>query len=107
VNSNFRTLHGFFGAKFQTGSGAFRVFVTGTKLDSTTSALATAIKIRKPFHQDSRLNQWGDLIRALPGGGMEVFAGPIGLRAEIGDDICFNSGAHNNMRVTVGPQLRC
>jgi len=29
VNSNFRTLHGFFGPKFQTESGAFRVFVTG------------------------------------------------------------------------------
>ena len=29
VNANFRTLHGFFGPKFQTGSGAFRVFVTG------------------------------------------------------------------------------
>jgi len=37
---------------------------------------------------------------------MEAFAGPIGLRAEIGDDIEFNSGARNNMRVTVGPQLR-
>src|SRR5487761_311623 len=29
VNSNFRTLHGFFGPKFQTGSGPIRVFVTG------------------------------------------------------------------------------
>src|ERR1700724_815029 len=29
VNSNFRTLHGFFGPKLQTGSGPFRVFVTG------------------------------------------------------------------------------
>jgi hypothetical protein len=29
VNTQFRTLHGFFGPKFQTGSGPFRVFVTG------------------------------------------------------------------------------
>jgi hypothetical protein len=29
VNTDFRTLHGFFGPKFQTGSGPFRVFVTG------------------------------------------------------------------------------
>src|SRR5215469_2863272 len=29
VNTDFRTLHGFFGPKFQTGSGLFRVFVTG------------------------------------------------------------------------------
>jgi len=29
VNSSFRTLHGFFGPKLQTGSGAVRIFVTG------------------------------------------------------------------------------
>src|SRR6202021_1044501 len=29
VNSNFRTLHGLFGPKFQTGSGPFRFFITG------------------------------------------------------------------------------
>src|SRR5579864_6974071 len=29
VNTGLRTLHGFFGPKFQTGSGPFRVFVTG------------------------------------------------------------------------------
>jgi hypothetical protein len=38
--------------------------------------------------------------------GIEAFAGPIGLRAEIGDDIFFNGGAHNNLRVTFGPQFR-
>src|ERR1700733_10206208 len=29
VTTQFRTLHGFFGPKFQTGSGPFRVFVSG------------------------------------------------------------------------------
>lgn len=29
VNTRLRTLHGLFGPKFQTGSGPFRVFVTG------------------------------------------------------------------------------
>src|ERR1700739_4204019 len=29
VTTHFRTLHGFFGPKFQTGSGPFRIFVTG------------------------------------------------------------------------------
>jgi hypothetical protein len=70
VNSNFRSLHGFFGPKFQTGLGAFRVFGTG-KVGSTTSALT--IRIHKPVHRQgrlnhSRLNQGGDLFRALPGG---------------------------------------
>jgi hypothetical protein len=41
-----------------------------------------------------------------PGGGFEAFAGPIGIRAEVGDDIYFISGAHNNLRVTFGPQFR-
>jgi hypothetical protein len=41
-----------------------------------------------------------------PGGGIEAFAGPIGVRAEIGDNIFFNNGVHNNMRVTLGPQFR-
>jgi hypothetical protein len=40
------------------------------------------------------------------GGGIEAFAGVIGLRAEVGDDIFFNSGAHNNLRMTFGPQFR-
>jgi hypothetical protein len=32
-----------------------------------------------------------------PGGGVEAFFGPIGLRAEVGDDIYFNNCAHNNL----------
>ena len=53
VNSNFRTLHGFFGPKFQPGSGAFRVFVTGKVGFDNFS-----INNQNPqtgFHQHSRL----------------------------------------------------
>ena len=41
-----------------------------------------------------------------PSAGIEAFAGPIGLRLEAGDDVFFNNGAHNNLRVTIGPQFR-
>jgi hypothetical protein len=41
-----------------------------------------------------------------PGGGMEAALGPVGLRLEFGDEVYFNSGAHNNLRVTFGPILR-
>ena len=41
-----------------------------------------------------------------PGGGFEAFAGPIGVRAEVGDDIYFLNGAHNNLGVSLGPQFR-
>ena len=41
-----------------------------------------------------------------PGGGAEASLGPVGLRLELGDAIYFNSGAHNNLRITFGPILR-
>jgi hypothetical protein len=41
-----------------------------------------------------------------PGGGVEFFLGPIGIRMEVGDEIYFNDGAHNNLRATFGPQIR-
>ena len=41
-----------------------------------------------------------------PGGGLEATLGPLGLRLEFGDSIYFNSGAHNNLRITFGPTLR-
>jgi hypothetical protein len=104
VNSNFRTLHGFFGPKFQTGSGAFRVFVTGkVGFDNFSVNNQSA---QTGFTNTVGLTNGAIYFAVYPGGGIEAFAGPIGLRAEIGDDIYFDSGAHNNMRVTVGPQLR-
>jgi len=41
-----------------------------------------------------------------PGTGIEASLGPVGLRLEAGDEIYFNRGAHNNLRITFGPILR-
>jgi hypothetical protein len=41
-----------------------------------------------------------------PGAGVEASLGPVGLRFELGDEICFNLGAHNNLRIAFGPILR-
>jgi len=41
-----------------------------------------------------------------PGGGVEAFAGILGIRAEVGDEIFFSDGANNNLKVTVGPVIR-
>ena len=38
-----------------------------------------------------------------PGGGLEGKLGPIGLRLDVGDEIYFDNGAHNNLKVTFGP----
>ena len=104
VNTSFRTLHGFFGPKFQTGSGPFRVFVTGKvgfdnfSIDNQGATTG--------FVNTVGLTTGKTAFAVYPGGGFEAFAGPIGIRAEIGDDIYFIGGAHNNLRVTFGPQLR-
>jgi hypothetical protein len=41
-----------------------------------------------------------------PAGGIEPALGPLGLRLELGDEIYFNNGAHNNLRISFGPILR-
>jgi hypothetical protein len=41
-----------------------------------------------------------------PAGGVEAILGPVGLRFELGDEIYFNNGGHNNLRITFGPTLR-
>ena len=104
VTSRLRTLHGFFGPKFQTGSGAFRAFVTGkVGFDNFNVTNANA---PSGFTNSVGLGTGATYFALYPGAGIEAFAGPIGIRLEAGDDIFFNSGAHNNLRVTVGPQFR-
>jgi hypothetical protein len=41
-----------------------------------------------------------------PGGGLEGHLGPIGVRLDVGDEIYFAHGAHNNLRVAFGPYIR-
>ncbi len=41
-----------------------------------------------------------------PAAGIEATLGPLGLRLEAGDELYFNQGAHNNLRITFGPTLR-
>src|SRR5437879_2309203 len=102
VPSHLRTLHGYFGPKFQTGSGPFRLFVTG-KVGFDNFSVST----QSPgagFKSAVGLDNGKTDFAIYPGAGVEAFAGPIGLRAEIGDDIYFDHGARNNLRVTFGPQ---
>jgi hypothetical protein len=104
VNTSFRTLHGFFGPKFQTGSGPVRLFVTG-KVGFDNFSISNQ-NAPAGFVNTVGLTNGATYFAVYPGGGIEAFAGPIGLRAEIGDDIYFKGGAHNNLRVTFGPQFR-
>jgi len=103
--SKLRTLHGFFGPKFQTGSGPFRVFVTG-KVGFENFSVTNNGNISAGFTNSVGLSSGTTQFAVYPGGGFEAFAGPIGLRAEIGDNIYFLNGAHNNLRISLGPQFR-
>jgi hypothetical protein len=41
-----------------------------------------------------------------PGAGITATLGPVGLRLEAGDEMYFNHGARNNLRITFGPVVR-
>lgn len=104
VTSHLRTLHGFFGPKFQTGGGAVRLFVTGkVGFDNFNY---TASGPTAGFTNAVGLSSGTTAFAVYPAGGIEAFAGPIGIRIEAGDDVFFVNGAHNNLRASIGPQFR-
>jgi len=105
-NTSIGVTHGLFGPKLQPGGGGFRPFVTlkGGFVD---------------FRLTPSLIPYSDVVSAVsgirtsnlnfalyPAGGLEANIGPVGLRLEFGDEVYFNNGAHNNLRITFGPQIR-
>jgi hypothetical protein len=107
--SSLRALHGMFGPKFQIGNkgpAAIRAFVTvkggfvnfGFSNASPASGFTSAI-------DNLRLDNNGNGV-LYPGGGVEGYLGPIGLRLDVGDEIYFNHGASHNLKITFGPQIR-
>ena len=101
VTTRVRPLTGLFGPKFQAGtSGPFRAFITG-KLGfinfSNQAEFSTQV---------SNVTVGNTHVAFYPGGGIEGFWGPFGLRLEAGDEIYLANGAHNNLRVTFGPTIR-
>src|SRR5689334_12975296 len=106
VTTRLRPLTAMFGPKFQAGSsGPFRAYVTGkVGLINFTTTSEGALS---GFTGSLGAVTSGDTRFAVyPGGGIEGFWGPIGLRLEAGDEIYFDNGAHNNLKVTFGPAFR-
>jgi hypothetical protein len=100
VRSNVRLVHGLFGPKFQVGTGALRAFVTakgGFLNFSTDKNLAG---------QFSGIPNGDTNGVFYPGGGIEAYAGNIGIRIEAGDEIYWDRGANHNFRISGGPQFR-
>jgi hypothetical protein len=105
VPSQSHILHGLFGPKFQTGSGPVRLFVTGKAgvISFTTNTQNAPTGFKSAL---GALGNGDAKFAVYPGGGLEVFTGPLGLRLEVGDDIYFDNGARNNLRVSFGPTFR-
>jgi hypothetical protein len=108
VTTGVRPLTGLFGPKFQAGaSGPFRVFVTGKmgfiNFSETNSGVVSGTTFSNSV---TGVGGPGTHLAFYPGGGIEGFIGPIGLRLEVGDEIYLNNGTYNNLRVTFGPHIR-
>ena len=104
-----RPITGLFGPKFQFGSsGPFRAFVEAKAgfIDFTTSCNAPAGSGSCFANSLSSFGGSSTHFAAYPGGGIEFFAGPIGLRIDAGDEVWVNNGAYNNLRVTFSPTIR-
>jgi hypothetical protein len=108
VRSGVRPITGLFGPKFQFGtSSPFRLFATG-KIGFVDFSTTSSQVVSGPVFAGavSGIGNAGTHLAFYPGGGFEGFFGPLGIRAEAGDEIYLNNGTYNNLRVSVGPTLR-
>jgi hypothetical protein len=100
-----RPLHGLFGPKFDLGSHGADFFVTG-KVGFVNLAQTTATPLSGFNNAFSSIDSGATKFAVYPGGGIEGFWGPFGLRLDVGDEIYFLNGAQNNLRVTFGPHFK-
>lgn len=108
VRSSVRPLSGLFGPRFQLGRGGpMRIFATG-KVGFIEFSAANA-KTLNGTEFGNAINGVGGSsthFAMYPGGGIEGFIGPVGLRLEAGDQMYLDSGVKNNLKVTLGPEIR-
>ncbi|MBV9480042.1 MAG: hypothetical protein JO249_04715, partial [Acidobacteria bacterium] len=52
------------------------------------------------------INNGNTKFALYPGGGIEGFWGPFGLRLDVGDELYFAGGVQNNLRITFGPHFK-
>ena len=105
TNSHESVLHGLFGPKIQT-PGRFKLFATVkggfihvgfSDRPGSFNSFSSSVTSLRTNNVDATF---------YPGGGFEALLGPVTLRLEAGDEIYFNGGAHNNLKITFGPGIR-
>jgi hypothetical protein len=101
-----RVLHGEFGPKVNIGHHAIQPFVTlkGGFIDFRINNAPATLGTFFSSVDGLRANSVNGVL--YPGGGLQGHLGPIGLRLDVGDEIYFNHGTHNNLRVAFGPTFR-
>ncbi|HXN50315.1 MAG TPA: hypothetical protein VN943_00155 [Candidatus Acidoferrum sp.] len=102
-----RILHGEFGPKVNLGEHYHVhpfVFLKGGFVDFRINNAPATIGTFFSSVDNLRRNNVDGVL--YPGGGLEGHFGPLGVRLDIGDEIYFNHGTHNNLRITFGPYIR-
>ena len=104
-NSDLRVLHGLFGPKFQIPHGPLRLFVTakGGFVDFLFDQTPAGFSSFTSSVQGLRTSNVSGVF--YPGAGVEGRIGPVGLRLDVGDEIYFNHGTYNNLRISFGPTI--
>jgi hypothetical protein len=106
VSTGLRPLSALFGPKFQAGtSGPFRAFVTG-KLGFVNFSTSNQSALAGFKSSLGAVTSGNTRFAIYPGAGVEAFWGPFGLRLDAGDEIYFDNGAQNNIKVEFGPHFR-
>lgn len=109
TTTKLRPLTGLFGPKFQFGSGPFDFFATGKVgfVNFSSVANTNVSNLGNGFNnQIGGITDGNTRFAVYPGIGIEGFWGHFGLRLDVGDEVYFLSGAHNNLKVNFGPHFR-
>jgi hypothetical protein len=97
---------GLIGPKLQPSGGGFRPYVT-LKAGFVDFRLSPSLLPYSDVASAVFGLRTSTLNAAIyPAAGIEATLGPVGLRLEAGDELYFNRGSHNNLRITFGPILR-
>lgn len=107
VTVGIRPLWALFGPRFDLGSEHANLFLTGkVGIVNWTATNPNRVSSTTFSSAVNSIGGSGTQLALYPGGGFQGYWGAFGLRVELGDAIYINNGAHNNLRVTFGPQLR-
>ncbi len=98
--------HGLIGPAIQSGGGHLHPFAT-LKLGFVDFRLSPTLLPYSGIASSILGLRTSNVNAALyPAAGISATLGPVGIRLEAGDEVYFNQGAHNNLRITLGPIIR-